>query len=185
LIIGAGPANGLIILSRHLWLTLMLREEMMVTAEWLKKAELFDSLNESQLTSLLSLSAEIACASGETIFNQGDHADHLYVLIEGTVELAVKSEEKIAFMTSRVEKEGMVFGIPSLLEPFRYNVSATCLTSSRVLRLESNYIKFKLDDDPKMGVEIMKKLASLYFNRLNELRAGISNLVKFLKLKTP
>ena len=30
-------------------------------------------------------------------------------------------------MTSKIEKEGAVFGIPSLIEPFRYNVTATCL----------------------------------------------------------
>ncbi len=157
----------------------------MVTAEWLKKAELFQSLNESQLTDLLSHSAETPYAAGQTIFTQGNQADYLYVLIQGTIELAVRAEEKIAIMTSRVEKEGMVFGIPSLLEPFRYNVSAKCLTPCRVLRFEANYIKYKIDNDPKMGIEIMRKLASLYFNRLNELRAGIANFVKFLKLKTP
>ena len=157
----------------------------MVTAEWLKRAELFGSLTESQLTSLLSHSAETPYAAGETIFNRGDKADYLYVLIEGTVELGVTVEETIGFMTSRVEKEGMVFGIPSLLEPFRHNVSAKCLTPSKVLCLEANYIKFKSSEDPKMGMEIMRKLASIYFNRLNELRAGVSNLIKSLKLKTP
>ena len=157
----------------------------MVSAEWLKKAELFESLTEFQLTTLLSHSTEISYAAGETIFNQGGKADYLYVLIEGTVELGVTADEKIPLMTSRIEKEGLVFGIPSLLEPFRYNVSATCLTPSRVLSLEANYIKLKFNDDPKMGMEVMKKLVSIYFNRLNELRAGVSNLVRSLKLKTP
>jgi CRP-like cAMP-binding protein len=157
----------------------------MVTAEWLKKAELFGSLTESQLTSLLSHSTETLYAAGEPIFNQGDKADYLCVLIEGTVELAVKTEENIALMTSRVEKEGIVFGMPSLLEPFRYNVSAKCLTPSKVLCLEANYIKSKSSEDPRMGMEIMRKLASIYFNRLNELRAGVSNLIKSLKLKKP
>lgn len=157
----------------------------MVTAEWLKKAELFQSLNEFQLADLLSHSAEITCAGGQTIFNQGDPAEFLYVLIQGTVELSVKAEEKIALMTSRVEKEGMIFGIPSLLEPFRHNVSAKCLTPSSVLRFEASYITRKIDEDPKLGVEIMKKLASLYFNRLNELRTGVTNFIKFLNVKTP
>jgi CRP/FNR family transcriptional regulator, cyclic AMP receptor protein len=157
----------------------------MVTAEWLKKAELFGSLTESQLTGLLSHSTETSFAAGETIFNQGDKANHLYVLIEGTVELGVTVEETIGFMTSRVEKEGMVFGIPSLLEPFRYNVSARSLKPSRVLCLDADYIRFKSSEDPRMGMEIMRKLASIYFNRLNELRAGVSNLIKSLKLKKP
>jgi hypothetical protein len=38
--------------------------------------------------------------------------------------------------------------------------------------------------DPKMGMEIMKKLVSIYFNRLNEMRSGVSNVLKVFKFKT-
>jgi hypothetical protein len=31
----------------------------------------------------------------------------------------------------------------------------------------------------------MKKLASIYFNRLNEMRTGVSNLIKIFKFRTP
>jgi hypothetical protein len=34
-----------------------------------------------------------------------------------------------------------------------------------------------------MGVEIMRKLASIYFNRLNEVRSGVSNLLKVFKTR--
>jgi CRP-like cAMP-binding protein len=97
----------------------------------------------------------------------------------------VKAEEKIDFMTSRVEKEGAVFGSPSLMEPFRYNVSAICLKPSKVLVLDAKHIKGKMEEDPKMGMEVMKKLASIYFNRLNDLRSGVSKLMKTFKLKMP
>jgi hypothetical protein len=41
-----------------------------------------------------------------------------------------------------------------------------------------------MEKDREMGMEIMKKLASIYFNRLNEMRSGVSNLLKVFKLKT-
>ena len=157
----------------------------MVSAEWLKKAELFGVLNNSQLNTLLSQSHEEDCPEGKTIFRQGDEALHLYVLIHGSVELMVKAEQKVDFMTSRVEREGAVFGSPSLMEPSRYNVSAICLKPSKVLVLDAKHIKVKMEEDPKMGMEVMKKLASIYFNRLNDLRAGVSNLLKTFKLKIP
>ena len=157
----------------------------MVTAEWLKKAELFGALNQTQLNDLLAHSAAKLFAKGETVFRQGDEATCLYVLIDGLIELSVKAEGEIAIMTSKVEKVGEVFGIPSLIEPFRYNVTATCLEPSNIVMFEANYINKRINEDTQMGMEIMRKLASIYFNRLNELRAGVSNLVKFLKLKTP
>jgi CRP-like cAMP-binding protein len=87
-------------------------------------------------------------------------------------------------MTSTIEKEGAVFGTPSLMEPFRYNVTATCLRPTTVLVIEASLLKKMMEDDPKMGMEIMKKLASIYFNRLNDLRSGISNLLKIFKTRT-
>jgi len=153
----------------------------MVSAEWLKKTELFGNLNESHLNAILSRSSVESFSGGKTIFRQGEEATRLYVLIEGTVELTVIAQEQIDFMTSRIDKEGAVFGTPSLMEPFRYNVTATCLRPAKVLLIEAAYLKKRMEEDPSMGMEMMKKLASIYFNRLNDLRSGVSNLLKVFK----
>ena len=47
----------------------------------------------------------------------------------------------------------------------------------------ANPLKKMIEEDPMMGMEVMKKLASIYFNRLNELRTGISNFFKVFKFK--
>lgn len=155
----------------------------MVSAEWLKKTELFRNLRESQLNALLSRSSVESFPEGKTIFRQGEEAIYLYVLIQGDVDLRVKAEEQIDFMTSKIEKEGAVFGTPSLMEPFRYNVTATCLKPTKVLRIEAIHLMKKMEEDPTMGIEILKKLASIYFNRLNDMRIGVSNLLKIFKFK--
>jgi CRP-like cAMP-binding protein len=156
----------------------------MVSAEWLKRTELFGNLKESHLDAILSRSPFKSFTQGKTIFHQGEEATCLYVLIEGAIDLTVKAQEQIDFMTSTIEKEGAVFGTPSLMEPFRYNVTATCLRPTTVLVIEASLLKKMMEDDPKMGMEIMKKLASIYFNRLNDLRSGISNLLKIFKTRT-
>lgn len=160
-------------------------EGKMVSVDWLKTTELFGGLDETQLNLLLSRSAVKSYPEGETIFLQGEEATHLYILIKGSIELTVKTREKIDFMTSKIEREGAVFGTGSLMEPFHYNVSALCLTPSEVLVLDATEIRERMEDDPKTGLEIMKKLASIYFNRLNELRMGVSNLLKIIRTKTP
>jgi CRP/FNR family cyclic AMP-dependent transcriptional regulator len=156
----------------------------MVSTEWLKKAELFATLVEPQLSVLLSHSSVESFPDGAIIFRQGDEANHLYLLIEGRIDLSFKTGEKIDFLTSRVEKEGAVFGVPSLIEPFRYNVTATCLGSSKVLVIDAARLRMEMEKDPRMGMEILKKLVSIYLNRLNEMRSGVSNFLKFFKLKT-
>jgi CRP-like cAMP-binding protein len=156
----------------------------MVSAEWLKKTELFGNLNESHLNTILSHSSVESFPEGKTIFRQGDEANQLYVLIEGLVDLSAKTGEKLDLLTSKVEKEGAAFGIPSLIEPFRYNMTATCLKLSKVLVINAGRVKMDMEKDPKLGMEIMKKLASIYFNRLSEMRSGISNFLRASKFKT-
>jgi hypothetical protein len=51
--------------------------------------------------------------------------------------------------------------------------------------MDGRHIREGMDKDPRMGMEMMKKLASIYFNRLNRMRSGISGLLKTLKPKTP
>ena len=155
----------------------------MVSTEWLKKTELFGTLSQSQLTVLLSHASVESFPEGKIIFRQGEEAKYLYLLIEGMVDLSFKTGEKIDFLTSKVEKEGAVFGVPALIEPFRYNVTATCLKPSKVFVIDAGRIRAEMEKDPKMGMEIMKKLVSIYFNRLNEMRLGVSNFLKVFKLK--
>ncbi len=156
----------------------------MVSAEWLKKTELFRTLGESHLGALLSHSSVESFPEGKTIFRQGDEANHLYLLIEGMIDLSFKTGEKIDFLTSKVETEGAAFGVPSLIEPFRYNVTATCLKSSKVFVIDAVRARMEMEQDPRMGMEILKKLVSIYFNRLNEMRLGVSNFLKVFKLRT-
>ena len=156
----------------------------MVSPEWLKKTELFKTLSESQLNILLSHSSVESFPEGKTIFRQGDEANHLYILVDGMVNLSVKTGEKFDFLTSKIEKEGAAFGIPSLIEPFRYNMTATCLKPSKVLVINAGRVKMDMEKDPKMGMEIMKKLAFIYFNRLSEMRSGVSNFLRASNFKT-
>jgi len=157
----------------------------MVDVTWLKKAELFEALSESQLNLLLFHSTVESFPEETVLFRQGEEANRFYVLIKGLVELTVKTQGEAPLMTSQIQKEGAVFGIPSLLEPYRYNVTATCLKATNVLMMDAEYIKRHMEEDPRMGMEILKKLTSIYFTRLNELRLGVSNLLQGLKPKTP
>ncbi|OGP89014.1 MAG: hypothetical protein A2156_05050 [Deltaproteobacteria bacterium RBG_16_48_10] len=157
----------------------------MVSANWLKKTELFEGLGESQLNDLLAYSTVESFPEGRIIFHQEAEATHLYILIQGTVDLNVKAQEEIGFLTSQIQKEGAIFGIPSLIEPFRYNVTAKCILPSKVLSIESHYLRKKMEEDPKMGMQMMKNLTLIYYNRLNELRKEIVSFFKVFKVRIP
>jgi len=157
----------------------------MVTAAWVRNTVLFSGLDEFQIDVILSHSSIEFFPEGKNIFSQGDDAYRLYILIEGVVTLTVKTGERIDFMASTIDKEGAAFGMPCLLEPFRNNVTATALKPSKVLIIEATPVREKMEEDPEMGMEIMKKLALIYFNRLNEMREGVSKFLRGFKDKIP
>lgn len=156
----------------------------MISWEWLGRTELFQGLLESQLQDLLSHSHLHSYREGETIFSQGKEATRLFILIQGAVNLTAKTKEQIDFLASKIEKEGAVFGTASLMEPFHYNVSARCLKPSEVLIIDATWLRERMKGDPSLGMEIMARLATIYFNRLNALRSGIFDFINKFKEKS-
>ena len=157
----------------------------MLAADCLRKSELFEGLDESQLNGLLAHSKVESFPVGKIIFHQEEEATHLYLLIEGAVDLSVQAQEEPGLVTSHVQKEGAIFGTPSLLEPFRHRVTARCILPVKALSIESFFLRGKMAEDPKMGMRIMKKLALLYYDRLTDLRKGVVNFFKVIQMQTP
>ncbi len=149
----------------------------------LKRSDLFQSLDEPEIAAVLSHARIHVVPARTTIFEQGQEATSLYVLVEGEVELSIQTSERAELMTSRIDKEGATFGMPALLEPFRYNVRAVSLRETRLLVIDAPSLRELMNLNPKMGMEIMKRLASVYFERLNQMRSGISNLLRSIKRK--
>jgi len=151
----------------------------------LKEAELFRDLTEKQLEGIARSAQEKVYDSEQNIFVHGEEAKNLYVLLEGTVDLKVKAFEDIDLMTSKLTTKGDVFGTASLMNPSLYNVTAKCLEKTRVLAIDAYALRGLIDEDPKLGLEIMRQLAQLFFTRLNETRQGITNLFRVFRLQGP
>ncbi len=151
----------------------------------LKGVRLFRDLMEKQLEKISQHAKEQVYEPEETIFSHGEKAKNLYVLIEGAVNLNIRAFEGIDLMTSALTKKGDVFGTPSLMTPSVYNVTAKCLEKTRVLAIDAHAVKSVIEEDPKLGLEIMRQLAQVYFTRLNETRKGITNLFKVFRLQRP
>jgi len=157
----------------------------MVTAAALKKTELFVDLDDRQINNVLSDSTVESFPEGKVIFQENEEAGYLYVLLQGAIDLTAMAQEKIGILTSQIQKEGTLFGLPSLIEPYRYNVTAKCLVPSKVIKIDADRLKKSMEQDPQAGMAIMMRLALIYFNRLNDLRKGVVQFFKLLPVKRP
>lgn len=156
----------------------------MISIRDLKEAGLFKGLNAKQLQLFGKHFTEENFQPGEVIFSQGEPAQNLYILLEGEVALGVKAKGETDITAYSVGKKGEAFGLSSLIKPYRNNVSATCNKKTRVLFINGEVLRKLMKQNSKVGIEIMERVAEIYFNRLNSTRAMITNLFKMFKFQT-
>ena len=156
----------------------------MISIKDLKEAELFKGLNSKQLQYLGKHLMEEDFQIGQVIFSQGTPAEKLYILLDGQVSLGIKAKGEVDITAYSVNITGEAFGLSSLIKPYRNNVSATCNKRTRVLSVKGEVLRKLMKQNSKMGIEIMEKIAEIYFNRLNSTRAMITNLFKMFRFQT-
>ena len=125
--------------------------------------------------------------TGDVIFRFGEPAEHLYGVIEGSVDLSVVFKDKVlrteieyeeAIQASVVEEEksivvdtvqaGQVFGWASLVGSGKRTVSAHCSQASRIIVLPAGELKAIFAKDNALGYVIMKKMSDIISKRLQK-----------------
>ena len=150
----------------------------------LKETDLFKGLDIKQLQLFGKHFTEKTFETGELVFTQGGLAENLYILLEGEVTLGVKAKGEVDITASSVGKKGETFGLSSLIKPYRNNVSATCAKKTKLLSIDGEVLRKLMKQNRKAGMEIMERVVEIYYNRLNNTRAMITNLFKMFKFQT-
>ena len=153
----------------------------MTNLEALRKTFLFQSLSDEHIESIVQLGREKSFGGGEEIFQHGQPATTLHVLMYGSVAVRVGNEDDTDLAANTKAEAGSVLGTASLLAPFVYNVTAEALTSTRTLAIDASDLNEVMIGDPPMGFEVMTRLARRYLKRLNTKRVGMMNLAKAFK----
>jgi len=156
----------------------------MISIKDLKEADLFKGLDTKQLQLFGKHFTEVNFKAGETVFAQGEPAQNLYILLEGEVTLGIKARGEIDITAYSVARKGETFGLPALIKPYRNSVSVTCTKKTRAYSINGEILRRLMKQNTKAGIEIMEKVAEIFFNRLNSNRAMITNFFKMFKFQT-
>ena len=129
--------------------------------EALQVAELFADVQPGTLERIRSLSCAADYRKGTSLYSVGDPAVDLYVLDSGQVEFVVGRQSRLS-QAGFVLRRGEVFGWTAILASFsRRLATATCLEDSRVLTLRGRDLLEVLENDPKAGYVVMRRLAAI------------------------
>ena len=143
----------------------------MLNAETLAHFELFEGVPDEALRAIVPLCHEASFASGAKVFSQGQLADRIYVLLDGTVRLTIHATALREPMTTTVlNTPGRVLGWSAIIGSGHYTTTAFAVNDVRVLTIDGHALVDYLNRNPCDGYVVMQRVAQIIGQRLAAMR---------------
>jgi CRP-like cAMP-binding protein len=131
----------------------------------LDQIPLFSDLGSTRLALLRPLFHRCDCEAGEVIFEQGDIARYLFIVVEGSVSIRYKPDDAPELDVTSIQPGG-VFGWSAAFGCGFYTSGAICLTDCNLLRVQGSKLKQLRENHPETGILILERLAAVVAKRL-------------------
>ena len=137
----------------------------------LKDLELFSALSERELQDVAALTQVRKLETDTTVFNEGDPADSIFVVVNGRVKIVTTSSDGKEFILT-VLGAGQVFGEMGLLEEAPRSASVSTITDVELLVIKHDDFDHLLKTSPG----ISRKLMAILSRRLRRANSKMESL---------
>lgn len=139
-----------------------------------RQLPLFRNMLQSNFTALMQAAYSQRFPGGLELIRQGDRADFLHVVVEGSVELSADWQGRTTTMA--VVKPVGTFILAACVRDLPYLMSARTLEPSRLLLIPASDLRSIFRSDPEFAVSIVGELAGAF--------RSMARHAKNLKLRT-
>jgi CRP-like cAMP-binding protein len=151
---------------------------MMASPEILRCFTLFGSLDYQVLKEVAMESKVIKVEEGEWLFYEGEKASHIYLIVEGSVELKISLDTKGATHTGLTSLiKGQIVGWSAVVEPHIYLLSAEAMEASQLVKIEGAHLLEIMADNPKAGFKMMAYFAKVIDERYRSVSVCLMSLI--------
>jgi CRP/FNR family transcriptional regulator, cyclic AMP receptor protein len=140
----------------------------MVSPELLRRYPFFASLDEHQLEAIAMITQEKKYPKGALLVKENTDATCLALLVEGDIDLIFSGGGEGAIANALVGSiaPGEVYGVSSLIEPYRYTATARATMPVKVIELDGLALRSLVEKDSGMGCTMMRNVAIAVLERL-------------------
>ena len=141
----------------------------MIQNELLLQSHLFDDFDDDDLARIQSIVIHRECEDGEQVFVLNEPARDLLIVTSGEIHLELPmailgQTRNVGFETKH---PGDVVGWSALVPPYRFTLSARARGSATIAVLPAEKLLEDLEDHPRLGMKLMRNLASIVGERLH------------------
>ncbi|MFH2102853.1 MAG: Crp/Fnr family transcriptional regulator [Chloroflexota bacterium] len=130
----------------------------------LAQLSFFDGMSDAQYEVLAPYFARQRYKEGTMVFEQGDFAEYLYLVVEGEVVIRFKPDDGPEMTVTRVQPGG-VFGWSAAMGNSRYTSGAGCVTDCAVVRIRGKDLRELCDKHPDIGRFVLDRLGQVIAER--------------------
>jgi signal transduction histidine kinase len=151
---------------------------MAATPDILMRFDLFAGLPGEALASIAPMAEERTLPDGALLFAEGAPADHLFLILEGSISLEKRVQLGRTGTPRRapIEVTGAwnTVGWSSLVRPYTYTSSGVVQGGARVLAISGEDLRRWMIAHPSVGYEILTRIASIIRHRMESSTANLS-----------
>jgi CRP/FNR family cyclic AMP-dependent transcriptional regulator len=139
----------------------------------LRTAPIFGELEDAEVARLLDVARPQHCHKGECLFLLGDHADRLYVVLTGKIELTFPLSFGGVVRDVPVESKapGSALGWSALVKPHRFTLSARAEQTSELAAFLRQDLLRVFEAEPRIGYVVTRHVAEVVGRRLLQVQA--------------
>jgi CRP-like cAMP-binding protein len=123
----------------------------------LRQIPLLEGLQDSQIDYLVETGKRVTLSSGEPLFRRGDPAGCMYMILAGSIQIYMESDDGQVAML-QVLKSGQFFGEMAMLDGGKRSASALSLTPCVFFTLERASFLNLIATHPEMLIRLLSVL---------------------------
>jgi CRP-like cAMP-binding protein len=155
---------------------------MVTIEETLRSQDVFGQMLPEQVDAISNVSQPIQLKAGENVYQRGQQADSIYVVLEGQVTLRLPGKGGVAVPIDQVTRGGM-FGACMCFDIPEYSTTAQCTEDSRVMKIDAAALRRLMDEDHRIGFGIQRRMAAVYIHRYHDTMRKLQSIVMNLPIE--
>jgi CRP-like cAMP-binding protein len=136
----------------------------------------FTGLSAAEIQLLAPFFTPQTWVAGTVIFEQGDYAEYLYLVVSGEITIRYKPDDGPMMNMTRVQPGG-IFGWSAAMGNPTYTSGAVCALDSEVLRIRGADLRMLFEKNPELGKVILERLSAIVAARQLSQQSRVNSML--------
>jgi CRP/FNR family transcriptional regulator, cyclic AMP receptor protein len=152
------------------------------------QTDLLKGLSSDEAAKVMALGKLVSIPAGSALFNLGDQADRVYLVVRGRIALTLPIQIRGAEEDVLVEERlaGETLGWSGLIPPYRFTLKATASVESELLSFSREQLLGHFAAYPPVGYTVTGNVAAVIGHRLQVFQTmWVREMQRVVELRYP